>query len=236
MRHAGDERCSSPRVCSHRCALTARCSYPARVTDSSFWYLLFRAQLAQSSLGSRASSREPATAKEAAAEAARAGAKAAKAAAKEVKHAIKAKWNKMQDKEPPPPPPVEELVVEEEPVDDYSYVSIGKRDPFRSFIASEVVVPTGGQVGPLQIHEIDQYELRGVIWNIGEPRAMVEDPEGVGHVVELGTLIGKNWGKVTQIKPNALIITEEYRDPIENELIINEVTMRLPDPSEGEQG
>jgi len=137
---------------------------------------------------------------------------------------------------PPPPPPVEELVVEEEPVDDYSYVSIGKRDPFRSFIASEVVVPTGGQVGPLQLHEIDQYELRGVIWNIGEPRAMVEDPEGVGHVVELGTLIGKNWGKVTQIKPNALIITEEYRDPIENELIINEVTMRLPDPSEGEQG
>lgn len=137
---------------------------------------------------------------------------------------------------PAPPPPLEELVVEEEPVDDYSYVSIGKRDPFRSFIASEVVVPTGGQVGPLQLHEIDQYALRGVVWNIGEPKAMVEDPDGVGHVVELGTLIGKNWGKVTQIKPNALIITEEYRDPIENELIINEVTMRLPDPSEGEQG
>ncbi len=138
---------------------------------------------------------------------------------------------------PAPPPPVEELTVEEEaPEDEYSYVSIGKRDPFRSFIATEVVVPTGGQVGPLQLHEIDQYELRGIVWNVGEPRAMVEDPEGVGHVVELGTLIGKNWGKVTQIKPNALIITEEYRDPIENELIINEVTMRLPDPSEEGQG
>lgn len=131
----------------------------------------------------------------------------------------------------PPPLPVEPKVAEDVPVDDYSYVSIGKRDPFRSFIAKETVVPTGGQVGPLQMHEIDQYELRGIVWNIGEPRAMVEDPDGVGHVVELGTLIGKNWGKVTQIKPNALIITEEYRDPIENELIINEVTMRLPDPA-----
>jgi Tfp pilus assembly protein PilP len=54
-------------------------------------------------------------------------------------------------------------------------------------------------------------------------------------VVELGTLIGKNWGKVTQIKPQELIITEEYRDPIENELIINEVTMRLPDLAELEK-
>ncbi|MCO4770335.1 MAG: pilus assembly protein PilP [Deltaproteobacteria bacterium] len=138
---------------------------------------------------------------------------------------------------PPPAPVIEEPVAAvEEPVDDYSYVSIGKRDPFRSFIEVGVVVPAGGQVGPLQLHEIDQYQLRGIVWNVGEPRAMVEDPEGIGHVVELGTLIGKNWGKVTQIKPNALIITEEYRDPIENELIINEVTMRLPDPDADGRG
>ena len=65
------------------------------------------------------------------------------------------------------------------------------------------------------------------------PRALVEDPDGIGHVVDIGTLIGKNWGKVTQIKPEEIVITEEYRDPIENELIINEITMRLPDPAEG---
>ena len=128
----------------------------------------------------------------------------------------------------------EEVVAEpdeEEAGDAYSYVSIGKRDPFRSFIQKEVVVQgDGGPVGPLQLHEIDSYHLRGIVWNINQPRAMVEDPEGIGHVVELGTLIGKNWGKVTQIKPTELIITEEYRDPIENELIINEVTMRLPNP------
>ena len=129
------------------------------------------------------------------------------------------------------PAEVVEEAAEEQPGDTYSYVSIGKRDPFRSFIQKEVVVQgDGGPVGPLQLHEIDSYRLRGIVWNINQPRAMVEDPAGIGHVVELGTLIGKNWGKVTQIKPTELIITEEYRDPIENELIINEVTMRLPNP------
>ena len=126
----------------------------------------------------------------------------------------------------------EETAEDEEPVKRYSYNSIGKRDPFRSFIAREVVVEGGGPLGPLQLHEIDSYRLRGIIWNITAPRALVEDPDGMGHVVDLGTLIGKNWGKVTQIKPEEIIITEEYRDPIENELIINEITMRLPEPRE----
>lgn len=138
-------------------------------------------------------------------------------------------------KRPSAPAPAEEAPKEEEeePKERYSYNSIGKRDPFRSFIQKELVVGNiEGVKGPLQVHEIDSYRLRGIIWNIQAPRALVEDPDGMGHVVELGTLVGKNWGKVTQIKPEEVIITEEYRDPIENELIINEITMRLPDPEE----
>jgi len=123
-------------------------------------------------------------------------------------------------------------VIEEEdtgPV--YSYNPIGKRDPFRSFIQRDLVVnEIGGPVGPLQMHELDNYQLRGIVWNTAAPRALVEAPDGIGHVVELGTLIGKNWGKVTQIKPEEIVITEEFRDPIENELIINEITVRLPKP------
>ena len=129
----------------------------------------------------------------------------------------------------------EEVISEEEAstVARYSYNAVGKRDPFRSFISRMVVVDSGEDaLGPLQVHEIDQYRLRGIVWNIGAPRALVEDPDGIGHVVDIGTLIGKNWGKVTQIKPEEIVITEEYRDPIENELIINEITMRLPDPGE----
>lgn len=126
---------------------------------------------------------------------------------------------------------------EEDPEAKYSYPPIGKRDPFRSFIVKGPSANASAEAaGPLQKHEIDQYKLAGIVWNVDEPRALVEDPEGQGHVVTLGTIIGKNWGKVTQIKPEELVITEEYRDPIENELIIHEVTMRLPvDPDSANQ-
>ncbi len=133
--------------------------------------------------------------------------------------------------------PVEDILTVASSSDDevgerFTYNMIGKRDPFRSFISIEVVRgDLDSPLGPLQLHEIDQYQLAGVVWNMDAPKALIEDPEGIGHVVELGTLVGKNWGRVTQIKPTELIITEEYRDPIENELIINEITMPLPDPS-----
>jgi type IV pilus assembly protein PilP len=112
----------------------------------------------------------------------------------------------------------------------YTYQPIGKRDPFRSFLTlgGPTAAQIDGPLGPLQEHEIDQYKLRGIVWNVDAPRGLVEAPDGTGHVVEIGTVIGKNWGKITQIKPESLIITEEYRDPIENELIVHEVTMRLP--------
>jgi type IV pilus assembly protein PilP len=128
---------------------------------------------------------------------------------------------------------VPEVVVAEEAPEVYSYSSIGKRDPFRSFIQKEVVVShDGGVLGPLQIHEIDSYTLTGIIANPSAPYALVRGPDGTGHVVELGTLVGRNWGKVTEIKPGEIVITEEYRDPIENELIIHEVKMAFKDISD----
>lgn len=125
---------------------------------------------------------------------------------------------------------VDESLLQEAPrTSDYSYNSIGKRDPFRSFFveAGGDVDPDTGPRTPLQLFDIDQYKLTGVVWNVPQPRGMVQGPDGVGYVVEIGTLIGKNWGKVTQISPEEIVVTEEYRDPIENELIVNEIKMQL---------
>jgi type IV pilus assembly protein PilP len=122
----------------------------------------------------------------------------------------------------------EALVDAEEALDEdgFSYNPIGKRDPFRSFIAGqredEIRSPT-----PLQRYEIDQYDLVGIVWGGAMPRAMVQDPEQTGHVIELGTYIGKNWGKVTQITSKEVVITEEYQT-IEGELVTNQVIMGLP--------
>ena len=80
---------------------------------------------------------------------------------------------------------------------------------------------------PLQRFDIDQYKLVGIVWGISDPRAMVQDPENTGHVIEIGTYIGKNWGKITQITSNAVVVTEEYQT-IDGELVTNQITMALP--------
>ena len=49
----------------------------------------------------------------------------------------------------------------------------------------------------------------------------------MGHVIEVGTYIGKNWGKVTQINSGSVIITEEYQT-IDGELVTNQIVLELP--------
>lgn len=80
---------------------------------------------------------------------------------------------------------------------------------------------------PLQKYEIDQYQLVGIIWGVERSRALVQDPEGVGHVMEIGTYIGKNWGKVTQINSSEVVVTEEFQT-MEGELVVNNINMTLP--------
>ncbi len=113
---------------------------------------------------------------------------------------------------------------EEEPT--YTYNPIGKRDPFRPFLSGpredEIRHPT-----PLQRWDVDQFQLVGIVWGIDRPRAMVVDPEGESHVLELGTYIGKAWGKVTDITAEAVVVTEEYQT-VEGELVTEQVTLTLP--------
>lgn len=112
----------------------------------------------------------------------------------------------------------------------YVYNPIGKRDPFRSFLSSGSGEQDDTPRTPLQRYDLDQYGLVGIIWGIDRPRALVEDPEHVGHVLEIGTYIGKNWGKVTQISAGVVVVTEEYQT-IDGELVVNEIPMKLQDPT-----
>jgi len=115
---------------------------------------------------------------------------------------------------------------------EYSYNPIGKRDPFRSFTSIEVVRPDRIVASELQNWELDQLRLVAILWGIDDPVAMVEDPKGKGHIIQHGDLIGKKWGRVTQIKSDEVVVTEEFRDPIENRPITNEYSMKLPEPYE----
>jgi Tfp pilus assembly protein PilP len=108
----------------------------------------------------------------------------------------------------------------------WHYNPIGKRDPFRSFVRGrldeEIRSPT-----PLQRYDIDQLDLVGIVWGVDAPQALVSDPDKKNHVVELGTYIGKNWGKVTEITSRSIVITEEYQT-VEGSLMIESKIMSLP--------
>lgn len=119
--------------------------------------------------------------------------------------------------------PLDDAIASQE---GYVYNPIGKRDPFRSFLSFGSRAEDTAPRTPMQKYEIDQYRLVGIVWGINRPRALVEDPEGVGHVMEMGTYVGRNWGKVTQISDNEVVVTEEYKT-IDGELVVNPIKMKL---------
>jgi len=119
---------------------------------------------------------------------------------------------------------------EAQPQEDYVYTSVGKRDPFRSIfdemgLESEDLgseIPTS----PLQAFEVSSFRLLGIIWGVASPVGMVKAPDGKSYLVKVGTLMGQNWGKVTKIMRDRIIVTEVSRNP-SGPKIINQVEIKL---------
>lgn len=122
-----------------------------------------------------------------------------------------------------------EEAVQGEAADAYFYNPAGKRDPFKPFYDTRAKdrATVDPNSPPLQRWDVDKFLLTGVIWNTNVPRALLIDPEGVGHVIQLGTYVGRNWGKVTSISDDAVVVTEEYQT-MDGELVVNPVTVHFP--------
>jgi type IV pilus assembly protein PilP len=147
------------------------------------------------------------------------------------------------DDEPPPPPPkaaapspvpgapapgAEAAAAGETPTV-YTYNAVGKRDPFRTYFAeAEEADDANKNQSELQRFDIDQLKLVGVIVGTATPTAMVEDPAGQGHVVRVGTLMGKHWGQVKHIRRGEIIIQEEFRD-FTGRRVSHLVPLRIPE-------
>jgi type IV pilus assembly protein PilP len=113
----------------------------------------------------------------------------------------------------------------------YAYSPIGKRDPFRSPLEEFNREDQGQQLTELQRFEIDQLKLVAIVSRVATPYAMVEDPNAKGHTLTRGTLIGKNWGKVSQITGECVEIKEDYRDYTGRKQS-NKLQLCLPKPPE----
>jgi hypothetical protein len=90
----------------------------------------------------------------------------------------------------------------------------GRRDPFRPF-SLDVRSNTRRRenLSPLERFDLGQLNLVAIVWDIKEPRAMVEDAAGLGYVVKVGTPIGSNDGTVKAIHRNQIVV-EEFTDDI----------------------
>lgn len=108
------------------------------------------------------------------------------------------------------------------------YSSVGKRDPFRPLsLKPKVSQRARENLSPLERYELGQLKLVAIVWDIKEPKAMVEDGTSLGYIVKIGTLIGPNEGKVKAIKPTEVIIEERFTD-FYGARKSQEVSMKLP--------
>lgn len=108
------------------------------------------------------------------------------------------------------------------------YSSAGKRDPFRPLsLKPKASQRARENLSPLERYEIGQLRLVAIIWDLKEPKAMVEDATGLGYILKIGTTIGPNEGKVKAIKPAEVVIEEGFTD-FYGAKKIQEISMKLP--------
>ena len=116
----------------------------------------------------------------------------------------------------------------------YVYDMFRSRDPFQPYIstAKKIKLNSGPIVHPLQKYDLSSLSLKGIVWGISSPTALIETPDGKGYSVRVGTPIGKNGGKVWKILPDKVIILEKYVD-YKGEIKTRKVYLNLPQKEEG---
>ncbi len=113
--------------------------------------------------------------------------------------------------------PVPATVVEEAVTETYS--SQGKIDPFRPLIqetpeeSAPIVDDRPKRIlTPLEKIELSQIRLVAIILMKDKQIAMVEEAGGKGYEIGIGTYIGKNQGRVSEIKSSSIVVKELIRD------------------------
>jgi len=120
----------------------------------------------------------------------------------------------------------------------YVYNPEGKLDPFRPFIdalASKQQQRPEVPLTPLQKFNINQLKLVGIIRGESETKALVQDPSNKGYIIDVGTLIGPNWGKVIEITPTQVVVTEDQKDAL-GRVTKQKIIMNLHAAGEEEPG
>jgi Tfp pilus assembly protein PilP len=145
----------------------------------------------------------------------------------------------IQNATPPTPPPqpgqgtteekeAEDTLVKEE----YFYDPTNKVDPFKSFIVvKRELEQEREKEAPrtyLETLDLSQLTITAIVLGSQERWALVQDSKGEGHVIKIGTSIGRKRGQVIKILEKEVIVREYDKDIRGNELV-TDISMRLPE-------
>lgn len=117
----------------------------------------------------------------------------------------------------------------------------GTPDPFKPVIEPVIKKPKPTTVKkakpvpltPLELFSLSQLKLVGITMGQGKNMAMIEDPTGKFYTVTKGTLIGLKKGKVTDIRPDGIVIEEKTLDSDEKKRA-NRIVLELFSETSGE--
>ena len=118
----------------------------------------------------------------------------------------------------PPEIKIEDKLVEKKESEHFD--SKGKIDPFEPLIQEKPpqedtpVVDNRPKriLTPLEKIELSQIRLVAIIIMKNRSIAMVEEASGKGYEVKIGTYIGKNQGKVFEIRKSSIVVKELVKD------------------------
>ena len=108
----------------------------------------------------------------------------------------------------------------------YRYDPTDKPDPFKSWVKNVADYDPDSVSSPLERFDLSQLEVTGIVWHMDIPRALVKDPTGKGYIVNEGTAVGKNKGRIVRIEDNMLVVKETYVD-FQDRATTKEVELKL---------
>jgi len=111
----------------------------------------------------------------------------------------------------------------------YSYDPTNKVDPFKSFIVVKKELEEKEKPKTyLETLDVSQLTISAIVLSSKTQWALVRDSKGDGHVIKVGTPIGRRRGRVTRILEKEVVVTEYYQD-IRGREKVRDISMKLPE-------
>lgn len=95
----------------------------------------------------------------------------------------------------------------------YNYDPKNKKDPFRPYQAPRAVFNAETPIGPvlpLQKFNVEDLKVKGIIWGVENPTAMIIAPDNEVYYVREREKVGNNNGYIAQIRDGEIVIVESF--------------------------